>query len=59
VPLEIIPEQAAVISRIFAMYAAGMGQGSIAVQLNREGILSPNGRWSRYSIHEVLGNERY
>ena len=59
VRLDVNPEQASVVHRIFAMYADGMGQGSIAVQLNREGVPGPNGAWSRYTIHEMLRNERY
>jgi site-specific DNA recombinase len=59
VELEIIPKQAAVVVRIFRMYAEGMGQGAIAKRLNKEGIRGPNGPWSRYTIHENLRNERY
>ena len=58
VKLEINPEQAAVVNRIFTMFAGGMGQGSIAIQLNREGVPGPNDHWSRYTIHEMLHNER-
>jgi DNA invertase Pin-like site-specific DNA recombinase len=59
VNLEVNPEQATIVIRIFRMYAQGWGQGRIAVQLNREGITGPNGPWSRYTIHEMLRNERY
>ena len=59
VKLEINPEQAAVVNRNFSMSAAGIGQGGIAIRLNAEGIPGPNGRWSRYTIHEMLRNERY
>ena len=59
VKLEINPAQAAVVNRIFVMYAGGMGQGAIAIQLNRDGVPGPNGPWSRYTIHEMLRNERY
>jgi site-specific DNA recombinase len=59
VRLEIIEAEAAVVRRLFTMYAGGAGQGAIAVQLNREGISGPNGPWSRYTIHEMLANERY
>jgi site-specific DNA recombinase len=59
VKLEIIPEQAMVVHRIFTMYAEGMGQGAIAKQLNVEDVRGPNGPWSRYTIHEMLRNERY
>ena len=59
VRLAINVEQAAVVNRIFSMYSEGMGQGAIAVQLNAEGVAGPNGAWSRYTIHEMLANERY
>ena len=59
VKLEIIAEQATVINRIFTMYTDGLGQGTIAIQLNKDGIPGPNGPWSRYTIHEMLRNERY
>jgi site-specific DNA recombinase len=59
VELEIIPEQAAIVKRIFAMYSAGIGQATIAAQLNSEAIPGPNGPWSKYTIHEMLRNERY
>jgi hypothetical protein len=45
--------------RIFTMYADGFGQGTIAGQLNKEAIPGPSGKWSRYTIHEMLRNERY
>jgi DNA invertase Pin-like site-specific DNA recombinase len=59
VRLEINREHAAVLVRMFRMYHQGMGQGAIAIQLNLEGILGPKGRWSKYTIHEMLRNEIY
>jgi hypothetical protein len=59
VRLEIVEEAARIVIKIYQMYADGMGQGAIAVQLNREGVPGPNGAWSRYTIHEMLRNERY
>ena len=41
------------------MYAEGHGLRAIAVQLNAERVPGPNGPWSRYTIHEMLRNERY
>ena len=52
------PEQAAVVIRIFEMYANGMGLRGIAVQLNEEGVPGPKGVWSRYTIREMVRNER-
>jgi site-specific DNA recombinase len=59
VKLEINLEQAAVLRWIFGMYAEGYGLRAIAVQLNAERVSGPNGPWSRYTIHEMLRNERY
>ena len=46
VKLVIHPERAAIVRRIFEMYASGMGLRAIAVQLNGEGVPGPNGIWS-------------
>src|SRR5215471_14848395 len=59
VRLEINPEQAAIVRRIFQMYVEGNGLRAIAVQLHDEGVPGPKGDWSRYTIHEMLRNERY
>jgi site-specific DNA recombinase len=59
VRLEVNAEQAVVLNRIFSMYAEGNGLRGIAVQLNAEGVPGPHGPWSRYTIHEMLRNERY
>lgn len=40
-------EEAAVVRRIFTMYADGASARSIAATLNREGITSPGARWKR------------
>jgi site-specific DNA recombinase len=58
--------QATVVRRIFDLYARGMGLAAIAKLLNLEGEVSPTPAknrsrqaWSRYSIREMLHNERY
>ena len=63
---EIIEEEAAVVRRIFEMYASGAGLSQIAKQFNQEGVPAPKPAsnrlravWSRYSIREMLHNERY
>ena len=63
---EIVSSEAAVISRIFEMYADGHGFATIAKQLNQDGIPSPRPAsnrlrqaWSRYTIREMLFNEKY
>ena len=62
---EINEAEAAVVRRIFQMYADGIGLATIATSLNAEGVLSPvptQGRpqqWSRYTIYAMLRNEKY
>jgi len=63
---EVIPEEAAVIRRIFEMYAAGSSYADVAKALNAEGILSPQpprkGKiraWCPSAIREMLLNEKY
>jgi len=58
--------EADVIRRIFQMYAEGTGLAQIAKRLNQEGVSSPqparnriHRAWSRYTIREMLHNERY
>jgi site-specific DNA recombinase len=66
VQLEIVEEEAAVVRRIFEMYADGNSQTTISKTLNREGVLAPQPArnrpqraWCTSSIHEMLRNERY
>ncbi|PYU70444.1 MAG: hypothetical protein DMG49_11425, partial [Acidobacteria bacterium] len=66
VRLEVEPAQAATIKRIFERYAAGHSMKRIAIDMNNEGILSPQpqkGRvsqsWCQSSIHHILHNDRY
>jgi site-specific DNA recombinase len=63
---EIVQTEAAIIRRMFEMYADGCGFATIAKQLNQEGIPSPplarnrfSRAWSRYTIREMLFNEKY
>ncbi|MBZ5614699.1 MAG: recombinase family protein [Acidobacteriia bacterium] len=63
---QIIPEEKAVIVRIFEMYAAGASYADIAKTLNAEGILSPQAphkgkirAWCPSAIREMLLNEKY
>lgn len=59
--LEIVPEQAVIVKRIFEMYAEGKGYGSISNTLNREGVFhtdkAPN--WTRETISYILRNPSY
>ncbi len=66
VRLEVEPGQAATVRRIFERYAAGHSFKRIALDLNGEGISSPQpqrGRvsqsWCPSSIRTILYNERY
>ena len=62
-----IREQAAIVRRIFAEYAAGSSPKAIARALNREKVSGPRGRdWAASTIHGqrrrgngVLNNELY
>lgn len=58
---EIIPEEAEVVQRVFAMYAGGMGTFKIAKQLQREGVQTKRYKkgWSNTVILRMLRNEKY
>lgn len=45
--IELNEEQAAIVRRIFEMYATGMSPRTIAVTLNDEGVPSPGSSWKR------------
>lgn len=59
--LEIDPEQAAVVLRIFECRAAGLSLRKIAAVLMEEGVPAPRGgsRWSPETIRTILNNEKY
>jgi site-specific DNA recombinase len=65
VRLAIDPNQAPTIRRIFERYAAGHSMKRIAIDLNRDGIASPQPRegrsqsWAQSSVRHILLNERY
>jgi site-specific DNA recombinase len=66
VRLEVQPQEAAIVRRIFEMYSRGQSLKRIASQLNAEGVVSPQpqkGRvsrsWCTSSIRHVLRNRRY
>lgn len=59
--LEIIPEEAEIVRKIFTMYASGLGTFKIAKKLEREGVKTKrykNG-WSNTVILRILRNEKY
>src|SRR5262245_40877521 len=54
------PEQAAVVRRIFELYAGGTGTLTIAHRLNKEGVKPPRGRgWAPSGIREMLYRSLY
>ncbi len=56
----VIPEEARVVSLIFALRQAGMGKNGIARELNRRGIPAKNGGiWYESVIQTILKNEKY
>ena len=58
--MEIVPEEAAIVRRIFAAYLSGQGTGRIAKDLNQDRIPSRDGKkWGASTIHGVLRNEKY
>ena len=58
--LELDPDAATVVRRIFDLAEAGTGMLKITRTLNDEGIASPTGKlWSKNGIHFILRNEVY
>lgn len=59
--LQIVPEEAEIIRRIFTDYLSGMGKTAIAKKLNRQKVpTKKNGNlWRGTTIHDILTNEKY
>lgn len=58
--LEIVPEEAKIVSQIFGLYCSGMGQRRITSFLNDNHIPYRGGqRWNRSGVRYILFNERY
>ena len=58
--LVVVPEEGAIVQRIFKMHLEGMGQHSIVKELNRQGIPTrEGGPWHISGIHYILSNEKY
>jgi DNA invertase Pin-like site-specific DNA recombinase len=57
----VVPEQAAVVKRIFESYLAGMSVASIKLMLEAEGIPAAGGKpkWSEGALQYLLRNEKY
>lgn len=58
--LEVVPEQAAIVRKIFEMYAAGGTFVEIITYLNSSGLKTSRGNaFNKNSISRILTNERY
>ncbi len=57
--LEIVPEEAEVVRRIFDMYLSGLGINRISAKLNREAIVGDGRQWNNPAIRYILTNEKY
>jgi site-specific DNA recombinase len=58
--IEVNPDEAKVIRRIFEWAAEGVGLTSLVERLNAEGIPGTAGkRWSKHAVRRILKNERY
>ena len=56
----IVPDEAELVKRIFAMYLDGAGYVLISNQLNEEGIASPDGsQWHTSVVEKILRNYAY
>ena len=59
--LTISHNEAAIVRWIFDQYLSGSSLGTIAVGLEKKGILSPTGKtkWNREALNKLLSNEKY
>jgi site-specific DNA recombinase len=65
--IEIDPEAAELVRRIFGLYASGRSYGMIATQLNAEGVPPPRAKtkhqgskgWGITTVRAMLDNDRY
>lgn len=58
---QIVPEEAAVVQKIFWLYEHGLSASEICAYLGEKGIASPQGKpkWSTSAVGHLLANERY
>lgn len=58
---EIVPEEAALVRRIYTMFIDGKTPYSIAKALTEEGVPTPGGKtvWQATTIRSILTNEKY
>ena len=58
--ITVVPEEAALVRRIFDMYLAGDGLTKIANTLNAEGLRTIHGKpWHTSAVARILDNEKY
>jgi site-specific DNA recombinase len=63
--LQVDPEEAKIVQKLFRLYADGLSIKGVTKQLNREHVQSPRPRpgqeqsWAPSSVRHVLQNERY
>ena len=58
--LEIIPDEADIVRKIYTDYLSGMGQQMIANKLNNDGIKTKLGNeWDHAAVRRILQNEKY
>lgn len=58
--IEIVPEEAEVVRRVYSLYERGKTLRAITRQLNEEGIPSPRGmQWQFSRVSDILKNEVY
>lgn len=58
--LQIVPEEAVVVRRLFALAAKGLGDAAVATELNRAGMAaSRGGLWGKTSVRRALQNPAY
>ena len=58
--LDVEPNQARIVARIFDLVREGKGLMEVAKELNREGVAGPSGKgWLKTTIRKILTNEAY
>jgi site-specific DNA recombinase len=56
----VVPEEAAIVQRLFREYLSGMGLRQIVTRLNKEGIPPREARaWGQSSVQRILANPAY
>jgi len=59
--MEIVPEEAAIVQRIYSLFQEGKTFCGIAAILTKEGVPTPCGkdRWSASTVESIICNEKY